>query len=394
MKKLIMQFFKFGIVGVMNTVSSWIIYYALVFVNINYLIATTIAYFISSIIGYCLNKVWVFKKKEDKKINSVIKYYIVYISSYFLNILCMYIFVDVLGVSKLIAPVLVLFITVPYNFLFSRLWVFKEKKIDLEKLEGMSDLHTFAICAYGESPYLEECVQSVMNQEIKTNYLIATSTPNKMIEGIAKKYNIPYYIKKSKSDICDDWNFAYNKAKTELVTVAHQDDIYDKEYTKEILLNYDKDILMYNTDYNPYKKGKVTTDENSKIKGLLKIFVRNKFFAKIKFFKVMSLAFGNSINCPSVTYNKKLLGDSVFTSDLKFGLDWDTFLKIARMDGGMLYISKKLINYRIHDEATTKQFIINHKREAEDIIMFRKIWPSFIVRVIMKFYKKSYDTYN
>lgn len=24
--------------------------------------------------------------------------------------------------------------------------------------------HTFAICAYKESPYLEECIQSLMNQ--------------------------------------------------------------------------------------------------------------------------------------------------------------------------------------------------------------------------------------
>ncbi len=27
--------------------------------------------------------------------------------------------------------------------------------------------HTFVICAYKESPYLEECIQSLMNQRIK-----------------------------------------------------------------------------------------------------------------------------------------------------------------------------------------------------------------------------------
>ncbi len=394
MKKLVIQFFKFGIVGVINTVSSWIIYYGLLFFKINYLIATTVAYFISSIIGYFLNKIWVFKKKEEKKTTSILRYYIVYISSYFLNILCMYILVDILSISKLIAPILVLFVTVPYNFILSRLWVFKDKTIDIKKIQEMSNLHTFAICAYKESPYLEECVNSVINQEIKTNYLIVTSTPNEKIENIAKKYGIPYFIRKGKSDICDDWNFAYNKAKTELVTITHQDDIYDKEYTKEILANYDSNILMYNTNYNPYKNGKVSTDKNSKIKEMLKIFVRNKRLSRIKFFKVLSLSFGNSINCPSVTYNKKLLGKSIFTSNLKFGLDWDTFLKIAKMKGGMLYIPKKLINYRIHDEATTKEFIVNNKREQEDIEMFEKIWPKFIVKIIMKFYKKSYDTYN
>ena len=32
--------------------------------------------------------------------------------------------------------------------------------------------HTFAICAYKESPYLEECIQSLMNQTVKSDILI------------------------------------------------------------------------------------------------------------------------------------------------------------------------------------------------------------------------------
>jgi len=27
--------------------------------------------------------------------------------------------------------------------------------------------HTFAICAYGESPYLEECIKSIKNQIVR-----------------------------------------------------------------------------------------------------------------------------------------------------------------------------------------------------------------------------------
>jgi len=388
-KKLILQFIKFGIVGFINTVSSWIFYYSLLFLNINYLICTTVAYFLSSILGYFLNKIWVFKQNKVEK--SLIKYYIVYISSYFLNMLCMYLLVDIFNISKLIAPILVLFITVPYNFIFSKLWVFKKKNINFDNLKN---IHTFAICAYGESKYLEECIKSVKKQTIPTNYLITTSTPNKYIESLAKKYDIPYYIRKGKSDIRDDWNFSYNKVKTELVTIAHQDDIYLKDYTKEILSNYNKKILMYSTNYNPYKKSKIVNDSNSKIKDILKIFVRFKLFSKIKFFRIMSLSFGNTINCPSVTYNKKLLGNNIFTSELKFALDWDTFLKIYKKKGPSIYIPKRLVNYRIHDEATTKQFIISNKRKEEDIIMFNKIWPKFVTNIIMKLYVKSYDTYN
>ena len=44
--------------------------------------------------------------------------------------------------------------------------------------------HIFAICAYKESPYLEECIVSLKNQTVKTDILLATSTPNEYIENL------------------------------------------------------------------------------------------------------------------------------------------------------------------------------------------------------------------
>ena len=52
--------------------------------------------------------------------------------------------------------------------------------------------HTFAVCAYKESPYLEECIESLKGQSVRSNILIATSTPNEYIKNIAEKNNIPY----------------------------------------------------------------------------------------------------------------------------------------------------------------------------------------------------------
>ena len=34
--------------------------------------------------------------------------------------------------------------------------------------------HTFAICAYKESQYLEECIKSLQNQTVKSNIIMAT----------------------------------------------------------------------------------------------------------------------------------------------------------------------------------------------------------------------------
>ena len=86
------------------------------------------------------------------------------------------------------------------------------------------NLHTFAVCAYGESPYLEECVQSLLAQKVRTRILIATSTPNSYIYGIGEKYGIPVHINHGEKGLAGDWNFAYSCATTPLVTLAHQDD--------------------------------------------------------------------------------------------------------------------------------------------------------------------------
>ena len=90
--------------------------------------------------------------------------------------------------------------------------------------------HTFVVCAYKESQYLEECIQSVLNQNIKSNVIISTGTPNSYIKEVAEKYKLQLFVNPNPSSLASDWNFAMGCAKTELVTLAHQDDVYEKDY--------------------------------------------------------------------------------------------------------------------------------------------------------------------
>lgn len=257
--------------------------------------------------------------------------------------------------------------------------------------------HTFAICAYKESPYLEECVKSLVNQTVKTNIIMATSTPCEYIQNIAQRYDIPLFVREGKSDIRDDWNFAYDKAETDWVTIAHQDDTYHKEYVKSFFETIEKykNATAFITDYMPIKNGMVgSRDINSKIRRFLRKPLKYPVLAGKRFWKRAVLSLGNSICCPSVTYNKSELGESFFTSELKFNIDWDTFLKLADMKGTMAYIEKPLTYYRVHDGATSKEFIVDNRRVIDDKVMFSKFWPKWVVEVIMIFYKKAYKTYD
>lgn len=173
--------------------------------------------------------------------------------------------------------------------------------------------------------------------------------------------------------------------------------MYSPEYVSELrnaVANSSKAIAFL-SDYIPIKHGKVgPRDKNSKIRRFLRSPLKNRKLASTRFWKRAVLSLGNSICCPSVTYHKEILGDSFFTSEYKFNIDWDTFLKFSEIDGTLLYVDKPLTFYRISDEATSKEFIENHLREKDDTEMFRKFWPEWVVKIIMHFYKAAYKTYD
>lgn len=257
--------------------------------------------------------------------------------------------------------------------------------------------HTFAVCAYKDSPYLEQCLRSLLVQTNRQGVIICTSTPSEYIVRLAQKYRIKVYVREGKSDIRTDWNFAYNNADTPYVTIVHQDDLYSKYYLEEVMTaaeKYEDSQIIY-TDYYPINaSGAYKKDLNFRLRKLLNTIMRFDVLANKSFFKRRLLSLGNSICCPTVTYNKKKLGDSVFQSELKYDIDWDTFYEIAKQDGRFTYIPKPLVCYRIHELATSNEFINNQKRESEDVKMFSKMWPDCIVKLLMKPYKKAYKNYG
>ncbi|MGL4392209.1 MAG: GtrA family protein [Fusobacteriaceae bacterium] len=118
------RFIKFGIVGVSNTFIGLAIYYILVKFSVNYQVANFIGFIIAALNSYYWNSKYVFKKKYSHK--DIIKFYIVNFITWGTSILLLFIFIEILNISKYIAPLLNLFITVPANYLMSKLWTFRD----------------------------------------------------------------------------------------------------------------------------------------------------------------------------------------------------------------------------------------------------------------------------
>lgn len=196
--------------------------------------------------------------------------------------------------------------------------------------------------------------------------------------------------------------FAYRKARGRLVTIAHQDDVYRKNYAKELKRAYEKypDLLVFASDYLTIKMQQDGTEKTEAVnavwlvKKLLRLPLRLTFLADRTGIKRSSLLFGNSICCPSCTYHKAVIGEDMFHSEYEFALDWDNLYELAGKPGRFVCSEKPLLAYRVHEGATTKACIKDQRRAGDEAAMFRKMWPNRMVRLLMHFYKMAYKEYE
>ena len=252
-------------------------------------------------------------------------------------------------------------------------------------------LHTFVVLAYKESEYLEECIKSVINQSYQSKVIIATTTDNDYIRSMAKKYKLDVVVGKHTS-IGGDFDFAVSVGKTELVTVAHQDDVYDYEYAERIVhsyLKYTGSIILFSDYYEIRGNGKTYSNLNLFIKRILLFPLRFRFLSQFKFWKRWVIRFGNGISCPAVTFVKSNCPKQIFESSYKCNVDWFAWERLSKIRGNFIYIKDKLMGHRISESSTTTDIIRQGIRTKEDYDMYIKFWPKWLAKILTRVYKNS-----
>ena len=250
--------------------------------------------------------------------------------------------------------------------------------------------HTYVICAYRESAYLEECILSLLSQAVPSHIIMATSTPNEFIRSLSDRYGIELYVNAGESGIAGDWNFALSCVKTEIATIAHQDDIYEPWYTQRILegINRSRKPLILFTDYGELREGeKEDSNVLLNIKRFMLFPLRMRCLQRSRFVRRRILSFGSPISCPTVSYFLPNLTLPVFTAGYKSDLDWQAWERISRSRGEFVFCPGICMYHRIHAESTTSEILRDNERMREDYEMFSKFWPGFFARILEHFYK-------
>jgi len=250
----------------------------------------------------------------------------------------------------------------------------------------MKDVHTFVILAYNESDDLEDCIKSVLNQSVKSNVVIATSTKNDFIIDLASQYGLGVMVNDRKSNKGSDYNFAIDAFDTLLVTIAHQDDIYDRNYVKEIIKYYKNNFdasIIFTDYYEIYDDKKIKSSNEIKNKHFLVKPLKYKCFQDKKYFKMRSLKYKQSFCTSSVTFVRTNINNDFFPTDLVYNNDWLGFINLAQKNSRFVYLDKKLVGYRL----CLKDDYVN--RFEEDRMIYQKIWPIWLVDCFFRKNKKE-----
>ena len=250
--------------------------------------------------------------------------------------------------------------------------------------------HSFIICAYKESPFLEECIKSLKWQTLASNIKITTSTPNGHIQALSEKYSIPLIENHGEHGIAGDWNFALETTETKLVTIAHQDDVYLPMYTETMLnaINSAEKPILFSSAYGELRDSEyIVSNRLLNIKKLMMTPI--SLFPNSRLIRRTVLSFGNPICCPSVTYVMERLENDYFKSGFRSNIDWQEWDKLSAKDGSFVYSRKPLMLHRIHEESETSRVIESTGRNNEDYQMFLHFWPKPVARVLSKAYSKA-----
>ena len=122
----LIRFIKFGMVGVLNTLVNWVIFFILNALGMYYILANIIAYILGTVNSYLWNTLWVFKYKDKASTETTIKFIILNLIGLGLNTGILYVLVDLCNLNKFIGLVITTGIVMIINYVVNKLWVFSK----------------------------------------------------------------------------------------------------------------------------------------------------------------------------------------------------------------------------------------------------------------------------
>lgn len=124
-KSNIKEFLLYLVVGGVATIVEWILFFVLNKCSIHYEIATTAAYILSTLVNWFVGRLLVFKENRKSIFKEILEIYIASIVGLLMNLVIMWLAVDVLTFNEMFSKVSATAIVFFYNFLVRKLLIYK-----------------------------------------------------------------------------------------------------------------------------------------------------------------------------------------------------------------------------------------------------------------------------
>jgi putative flippase GtrA len=122
---VVLQFAKFGVVGISNTLIFFLVYTLLLKVlGVWYVAASGIGFAVGAVNGFLWNRRWTFRGHVGDALTPV-RWFVVQTSGLLANLGLVYLFVDGLGLGELIGQAATIAIVTVLTFLANRAWTFR-----------------------------------------------------------------------------------------------------------------------------------------------------------------------------------------------------------------------------------------------------------------------------
>jgi putative flippase GtrA len=129
-RETIKQFFKFLIIGVLNTlINLSVLYLCTDILKIYYMISAVIAFLFAVTNSFILNKIWTFEEKLSyNPVEKYIKFFTISLIALSINLGILYSLTEFLHIHYLFSQLIAVGANFIINFFGNRLWTFKEKE--------------------------------------------------------------------------------------------------------------------------------------------------------------------------------------------------------------------------------------------------------------------------
>ena len=125
---IVRQFLKYSSVAATSALVDWLIYGILIYVGAHYMAAQVVSRLVGGAYAFVANKYWSFQRKDRRHINvEGRRFLILYVFSYSLSLLLLYVLGDIAGLNIFVAKLIADGACLIVNFIVMRGYVFHQR---------------------------------------------------------------------------------------------------------------------------------------------------------------------------------------------------------------------------------------------------------------------------